>query len=116
MYYFLGFFAAFIAVVAQLFLKTEADAEHKSFLSKFLNIRVILSYGIMMVSMLLNVVAQQQVSLKVYPIMDASGFLWVPLLSFIFLKEKISKRRLLAIGLVFIGIIVFSADAFLPGV
>ena len=115
MYYFLGFFAAFIAVVAQLFLKTEANTEHKSFLAKFLNRRVILSYVIMLGSMLLNVIAQQQVDLKVYPIMDASGFLWVALLSFVFLKEKISKRRLLAIGLVFVGILVFSADAYLPG-
>lgn len=115
MYYFLGFFAAFIAVVAQLFLKTEANTEHKSFLAKFLNRRVILSYVIMLSSMLLNVIAQQQVDLKVYPIMDASGFLWVALLSFVFLKEKISKRRLLAIGLVFVGILVFSADAYLPG-
>lgn len=115
MYYFLGFFAAFIAVVAQLFLKTEANTEHKSFLAKFLNWRVILSYVIMLGSMLLNVIAQKEVDLKVYPIMDASGFLWVALLSFVFLKEKISKRRLLAIGLVFVGILVFSADAYLPG-
>lgn len=46
-------------------------------------------------------------NLKELPVLEASSYLFVPLLSFIFLNEKIGLREVGAMFLIFGGIIVF---------
>ena len=46
-------------------------------------------------------------NLKELPVLEASSYLFVPLLSFFFLKEKLELREIGAMFLIVLGILVF---------
>ena len=52
--------------------------------------------------------ALKVVPLSMSPILEASGYIFVAILSFIFLKEKMTKKQLLGMALILIGIVVYS--------
>ena len=45
--------------------------------------------------------------LKDLPILEATGYLFVPLLSALFLKEKLSWKTFLSMTMILVGIVVF---------
>lgn len=47
------------------------------------------------------------VNLKDMPILESLGYIYVPLLSLLVLKEKISKRTVASVLLIAMGIIIF---------
>lgn len=53
--YVLAFLAVFVASVSQILLKQSAEIEHKNILFKFLNWRVILGYGLLFGTTVINV-------------------------------------------------------------
>ena len=95
MYYALVVFDVFIAALAQMLLKSSSMSDHKSFIFEYLNPKVIGAYSIMVLSLLLNIYALNH------------GVLLMPLLSFLFFKEKITWRKAVAIGVIMTGVIVF---------
>ncbi len=106
--YVLAFLAVFVASVSQILLKQSAQIEHKNIIYKFLNWRVILGYALLFGTTIINVFAYRGVELKVTPMIESTGIIWVTILAVWFLKERPSKRALLSIAVTVIGIIVFS--------
>lgn len=106
--YLLAFLAVFIASVSQILLKQSAKTEHKHWIYKFLNWRVILSYTLLLATTIINVFAYRGIELKVTPMIEATGIIWVTLLAVFFLEEKPSKRTMVSIVVTIIGIIVFA--------
>ena len=106
--YVLAFLAVFVASVSQILLKQSAQMEHKDIIYKFLNWRVILGYALLFGTTIINVFAYRGVELKVTPMIESTGIIWVTILAVWFLKERPSKRALLSIAVTVIGIIVFS--------
>ena len=106
--YVLAFLAVFVASVSQILLKQSAQMEHKNIIYKFLNWRVILRYVLLFGTTIINVFAYRGVELKVTPMIESTGIIWVTILAVWFLKERPSKRALLSIAVTVIGIIVFS--------
>ena len=96
-----------IAGLSQLFLKKAATQEYKSFLQQYLNWRVILGYGMMVLSTLCTVIAQRVIPLSMGPIWDASGQIFVLMISVFILKEHISKRKLTGLCIIIAGILIF---------
>lgn len=73
-----------------------------------LNWRVILAYAIFFGSLLINITAMSKgVNLKDMPVLESLGYVFVPILSWVFIKEKIDKRMLVSMCLIIIGIIIF---------
>lgn len=108
MYYVLVVFDVFIAALAQMLLKSSSMNHHKSFIFEYLNIKVIGAYGIMVISLLLNIYALHHgVMLKELSIIESSSYLFVPLLSFLFFKETITWRKAGAIAVILVGVVVF---------
>ena len=56
----------------------------------------------------LNVFAYRGIELKVTPMIEATGIIWVTLLAASILGERPTKRTILSIVITVIGIIVFS--------
>ena len=106
--YVLAFLAVFVASVSQILLKQSAEIEHKNILFKFLNWRVILGYGLLFGTTVINVFAYRGVELKVTPMIESTGIIWVTILAVFFLGERPTKRGLLSIAVTVLGIIVFS--------
>ena len=108
MYKLLVILAVFAAAGAQMLLKQGARKEYASFWRQYVNPWVIGGYGIMGASMLLNIFCLSRgVQVIEVSIMESFSFLFVPCLSWLFFKEKVTLRKASAIGVIMAGIVVF---------
>lgn len=95
-----------LSAVSQLILKKAADNPRLTGIRAYLNAPVILAYGLFFGCMLLNVVALRTLDLTIASVLEASSYLYVMVLSFFFLKEKISARRLIGNLIIVLGIVL----------
>ena len=108
MFYALALFNVFVAAVAQMLLKKAAITTYKSFVREYLNPWVISGYSLMMFSLVSNVyVLSQGVLLKELGTIEAASYLFVPVLAFVCFREKINLRKVAAIVLILVGVVVF---------
>jgi len=101
-------FAVFISSVSQILLKKSALKERQSWLLEYLNPIVILAYGLFFSSTLITIISYKVLPLSLGPVLESSGYLFVMVLSIFFLKEKVSKNRIIGIILIVIGITIFT--------
>ena len=106
-YYILYLISVTIAAFSQLLLKKSANRTHESLLKEYLNPYVIGGYGLLVMSMLLTIGAYRGLAYKNGPIIESLGYVLVMLLSGIFLKEKITARKIAGTALILVGILVF---------
>lgn len=94
--------------LSQLLLKKSANKEHRSSIFEVINPLVVFSYIIFFCSLLINIWAMSRgLELKELAMLESLGYVFVPLLSFLVLKENISKRTIYAIIVILLGIFVF---------
>lgn len=101
-------FGTFISSLSQIFLKKSANIKYDKWWKEYLNIKVILSYMIFLFATLCSVYAYKVVPLSFGPILGSFEYIFVAVLSFVFFKEKISKKKLIGLLLIITGVIVFS--------
>ncbi len=101
-------FSVFISSVSQILLKKSAGKTHESRIREYLNPPVITAYFIFFVSTLLTMYAYRYVPLSLGPVLESTGYLWVSLLGLLFLKEKISRKKWIGLGMIIAGIIIFN--------
>ena len=107
-YIFLWLFSVIIAAFSQVLLKVAANREYENKLREYLNPLVITAYGIFFLSWALTTWALRHVAYaKNSPVIEATSYIWGPLFGVLLLKEKISKRRLLGMAIILVGILVF---------
>lgn len=107
-YYFIVILGIFACACSQILLKESADKNHKGWIREMLNWRVAVAYAIFFGSLLINITAMSKgVNLKDLPILESLGYIFVPVLSYLILKEKISKATIISMFLILSGIIVF---------
>jgi drug/metabolite transporter (DMT)-like permease len=97
-----------VAAVSQLLLKQAAKKTWPNWWRSFLNVRIILAYGLFFATTLFSVYALRFIPLSLSAALGASGQIFVPLLSRLVLHEKISKQRALGMLIIVAGIVVFS--------
>ena len=94
--------------LSQLLLKKSAKVSHSSKVYEVLNPMVIIAYAVFFCSLLVNIWAMSKgLQLKEMAMLESLGYVFVPLLSFLILKEKISRRTICATLMVVLGIFVF---------
>lgn len=98
--------SVFVASCSQILLKKSAMKKYGYRFGDYLNPYVICAYGMLFVSMVLTMFALKAVPLKLSPVIEATSYLYVSILSYIFLKERISKNRAIALAIILVGIIV----------
>ena len=103
---FIYVFSVFISSVSQIILKKSADRKYDSKLKEYLNPLVIIAYGIFFLATLVTIYAYKGIPLSLGPILETTGYLWVSLLGYFILKEKISRRKILGLAVVIIGIVI----------
>lgn len=107
-YYLLVILSVLSAAGAQMLLKQGAKEQYQTFIRQYLNPWVMGGYGIMGISLLLNIFCLSHgVQVKEVSIIEALSYLFVPCLSFLFFKETITWRKAVAIGVIMTGVIVF---------
>lgn len=100
--------SVFISSVSQIMLKKSTEKIYKSKLNEYLNFKVIFAYGLFFLSSLLTVLAYKNVPLSMGPILEATGYIYVSVLGFFLLKEKIGIKKGVGMGIIVIGIIIFN--------
>lgn len=97
-----------ISSISQVLLKSSANKEHGNALKEYLNPKVIIAYGMFFLATLITILAYKYVPLSLGGILESSGYIFVAVLSYFFLHEKISKRKMLGLGIILLGILVFN--------
>ena len=106
-YVFLLIASVLIASCSQIILKKSASKEYSSMIREYLNVRVIVGYGMMFISTILTIFAFKGLDYKNGPIIESLGYIFIMFLSRIFLKEKITKKKVIGNALILLGILVF---------
>lgn len=101
-------FGVFISSISQIILKKSADKTYDSRIKEYLNPKVILAYTIFFAATLCSVWAYTVIPLSLGPILESAGYIFVAFLSWLFIKEKISKQKLIGLSIIIIGIIIYS--------
>lgn len=101
-------FGVFISSVSQIILKKAAQKEYPNKIREYLNARVIFAYIIFFGATLCSIWAYTVIPLSLGPILESSGYIFVAFLSWLFLKEKITKKKMLGLSIIIIGIIIYS--------
>jgi uncharacterized membrane protein len=100
--------SVFIASVSQLFLKKSSLIKHATFIKEYINFRVFIGYSLLVFSIFLNLIALKNgVRVKDMPIIESLSYIFVPILSLIFLKEKITRKKLIGTFIIIFGMVVF---------
>lgn len=98
----------FFTAVSQVLLKQSANRTYSHPVFEYLNWRVILAYFLFFGVLLLNTYAYTQVDMKYGPVLDTFAYVFVLLLSYFVLKEKITKGKVIGNLIIIAGIIIYT--------
>ena len=101
-------FGVFISSASQIVLKRSAEKEYSSKVREYLNPSVVFAYTVFFAATLCTIIAYKKIPLSLGPILESSGYFFVAILSCFFLKEKISKKKMLGLVTIIIGILIYS--------
>lgn len=96
-----------IASFSQILLKKSAKKKYNSIIREYMNPYVIIGYGMMVMSTITTILAYRGVEYKNGPVIESLGYLLIMFLSYIFFKEKITKKKVVGNILVLLGIFIF---------
>lgn len=99
--------SVFVATCSQILLKKSSDIKYDSVIKEYLNWRVIVGYGMMFVSTILTIIALRNLDYKYGPILESVGYIFMMILSRMFIKEPITKNKVIGNILILVGIVAF---------
>lgn len=102
------FAATIFSAMSQILLKQSANRPHKSWIYEYLNWRVVLSYGIFFGVLLVNTYAYTRVDMKYGAVIDAFTYVFVMVLSWVILKEKFSKKKIMGNLIIVAGVLIYT--------
>ena len=97
-----------ISLVSQIILKKAAGKTYDSALKEYLNPMVIGAYGMFFCSVILTMLALKYVPLSMSPIIESTGYIFVSVMGYFFLKERFTRRKLAGFALILAGIVIFN--------
>jgi len=106
-YYGFALTGVIIASFSQILLKIGANRPHVSLIKDYLNVPVILGYSMMMISVVAGMLAYRGINFMSAPVIEALGFVLVPVLCYFFFGEKITKNKLIGIVFIMAGIATY---------
>lgn len=108
-YYALGLLSVTIASFSQILLKKGAMKQYDSFIKEYLNVFVLSGYVLMFGSVFLTMIVYRGMDFMNVPVIEAVGYVLVPVLSYFFFKEKLTKKKILGILFILAGILLYYA-------
>ena len=101
-------FGTFISAVSQVMLKKAAQKTYASRIKEYLNPLVIGAYVIFFLATLCSIYAYKVVPLSMGPVLEATSYIYVAIFGVTIFKEKLSKRKILALCFIILGIVVYT--------
>ena len=103
---------AFFSAFSQILLKKSTMVIYRNSLQEYINWRVILAYSLYIIILLTNAFAYKGIAYKFGSIIGVSSYIFLMLLSYFVLKEKIIKKTLIGNCIIIIGILIYSSKLF----
>ena len=100
--------SVFVSSVSQILLKKSAEKEYRSPIFEYLNPRVIIAYGMFFMAMLITMFALRVVPLSLGNLLEGVGYIFIPVLGYFFLGEKMSVNKLIGSAFIIAGIAVYA--------
>lgn len=97
-----------ISAFAQVLLKKSAETKKDNIIKEYLNVKTICSYAIFFIATLCSVFAYKYLPLSYGPILGTLEYIFVAILSYIFLKERIKRKKLVGLLIVLVGVFIYS--------
>lgn len=101
-------FSVFISSCSQIILKIGSKKSYKNKIKEYLNIYVLSGYCILGLATIFAIWSLKGIELKSAPILNSVSYIYILVLSKIFLNEKISKQKIIGNLLIIVGVIVFN--------
>lgn len=101
-------FSVFISSISQIILKKSALKKYDNPLKEYFNIYVTTAYIIFFLSTFITIYSLKYVPLSRAPIIESTGYIFILILSKLFLNERISIRKIYGMATILIGIFVFT--------
>lgn len=89
------------------FSRSRRGSEHKSVIFEYLNPWVISGYFLLAASTICVIFAFKGVDFKNGPVIESLGFPLVMILGRIFYGEKLTKNKLIGMGLIMLGVVIY---------
>lgn len=99
--------AVLISAVSQIFLKSSANVTYENKLKEYLNPRVIIGYGLMVLSTLCVIYAYRGIEYKNGAVIESLGYLLIMILSRLVFKEEITRNKIIGNLLILLGVFIF---------
>ena len=97
-----------ISAISQVMLKKSANKHYESVLAEYLNPLVVGAYTLFVGATLASTIAFKEIPLSMGPILDATGYLYVTLFGVTIFHEHVDRRKLLALGVNIMGIVIYA--------
>lgn len=97
-----------LSSISQVMLKKSAEKHYENRIREYLNPFVIIAYGLFFCTTLISVFSLKVVPLSMAPIIESIGYIFVAVLGYIFLKERMTRKQVIGMGLIIAGIVVYS--------
>ena len=97
----------FLTAISQILLKQSADEKHESFIKEYMNWKVIVAYLLFGTVLLANTYAYTKVDMKYGAVIETLAYVWIFIMSVVFLHEKATKRKLIGNLLIITGILIY---------
>ena len=98
----------FISSVSQVILKKAAQKTYPSRIAEYLNFPVIFAYVLFVLTTFMCIIAYRVVPLSFGPVLESTSYLYVTLFGVLIFKEKITKKKVMALVLIVAGIAVYA--------
>ena len=98
----------FLASFSQILLKKSANSNHKNIVSEYFNPRVLIAYSLFMVSAVVNLYLLRFLPISLAATLESLGYVFVAVLSFFVLKERLNLTQVIGIGLILVGVCIFA--------
>lgn len=106
MCYFLILIMTLLGAVASLFLKKASGSSEWRML--LVNVNLYVGGGLYVIATLLNIYVLKYLDYTVVLPMTAITYIWTMVVSFLFLGEKITKKKMCGVGLIVLGAILIA--------
>lgn len=98
----------FISAISQVLLKKSALKKYDSVLREYLNLEVFFAYLLFVIATLMSIIAYKGIPLSMGPLLEATGYIYITIFGIAIFKEKMNRRKLMALLCIVMGIVFYS--------
>lgn len=96
----------FLSAISQVMLKKAAGRKYDAWWKEYLNPLVIFAYVLFVGTTFLSILAYKGIPLSLGPVLEATSYLYITIFGVTVFKERVTRKKCLALALIICGILV----------